>query len=223
MAKNETMVDDTTEETISRQEVTIERPNISTAVFTIRGTAPYVQHAFGAKAREAMKSTQEAGSQAKKGKKKEPKDFKKMWEDAGHRTADGWYGIPAPAFRAALISACRIVGFAMTRAKLSLFIEPDGFDAADGTPLVKVSKGKPEYAEHAVRLESGVMDIHARPLWKAGWEAVVRVRYDVGQFSAEDVANLMMRVGLQVGIGEGRPDSKKSAGCGWGTFEIVSR
>jgi hypothetical protein len=26
---------------------------------------------------------------------------------------------------------------------------------------------------------------------------------------------------LQVGIGAGRPDSKASAGCGFGTFEIV--
>jgi hypothetical protein len=30
----------------------------------------------------------------------------------------------------------------------------------------------------------------------------------------------MHRVGAQVGIGEGRPDSKNSTGMGWGTFEI---
>jgi hypothetical protein len=30
----------------------------------------------------------------------------------------------------------------------------------------------------------------------------------------------MARVGLQVGIGEGRPDSKNSAGMGWGLFTI---
>jgi hypothetical protein len=39
-------------------------------------------------------------------------------------------------------------------------------------------------------------------------------------FSLDDISNLLMRVGLQVGLGEGRPDSKKSAGMGWGTFEI---
>jgi len=27
-------------------------------------------------------------------------------------------------------------------------------------------------------------------------------------------------VGLQVGIGEGRPDSRDSAGLGWGTFKL---
>jgi hypothetical protein len=35
------------------------------------------------------------------------------------------------------------------------------------------------------------------------------------------VTNLMQRVGLQVGIGEGRPDSRESAGLGWGTFAIA--
>lgn len=39
-------------------------------------------------------------------------------------------------------------------------------------------------------------------------------------FSHNDIVNLMMRVGQQVGIGEGRPDSKNSAGMGWGLFDI---
>ena len=38
--------------------------------------------------------------------------------------------------------------------------------------------------------------------------------------SLEDVVNLMVRVGLQVGIGEGRPSSKKSNGIGWGLFDV---
>jgi hypothetical protein len=47
------------------------------------------------------------------------------------------------------------------------------------------------------------------------------VRFDADQFTAQDVINLISRVGLQVGICEGRPDSKSSAGCGWGTFRVV--
>jgi hypothetical protein len=39
--------------------------------------------------------------------------------------------------------------------------------------------------------------------------------------SDTDVVNLISRVGLQVGIGEGRPDSKQSAGLGYGLFEIL--
>jgi hypothetical protein len=54
------------------------------------------------------------------------------------------------------------------------------------------------------------------------WSANLRIRFDAGQFTYTDIANLLMRVGEQVGIGEGRHDSKKSGGMGWGTFRIVN-
>lgn len=202
--------------------VTIAPPNFQTGVFQIRGVAPYVQNKFSQKAREQMRAMQEAGSTARKGSKREAKNFRAAYEQAIHRSADGWAGIPAPAFRSALISACRTVGFQMTRSKLGLFIEPDGFDADDGTPLVRITKGEPEYHESVVRIQGNTTDIRPRPMWHPGWEATVRIRFDADMFTLADVANLLMRAGLQVGIGEGRPDSKGSAGMGWGLFEIVS-
>jgi hypothetical protein len=111
----------------------------------------------------------------------------------------------------------------MTRAKLSLFIEADGYDAGDQTPLVRITKGKPKYSEHFVRNETKVADIRPRPMWREGWEAQVRVRYDGDQLTTTDVLNLLARVGLQVGIGEGRPDSPRSCGMGWGLFEIINQ
>ena len=203
--------------------IVISAPKLQVAAFLIRGDAPYVQHAFSQKARGYIEQREKmlAGSTAKKGKKREPKDFQKDFELAQHRDrVDGWNGIPAPAFRCAAISACRVCGFQMTRAKLAIRVLADGF-SEDGTPLVRITKGEPVYHEGAVRNATGVMDIRARPMWLPGWEAVVRYEYDADQFTAQDVANLVMRSGLQVGIGEGRPDSKKSAGMGWGTFEIV--
>jgi len=59
-------------------------------------------------------------------------------------------------------------------------------------------------------------------LWKPGWRADVRVTFDADMFEPIDVANLLMRAGLQVGVGEGRNDSKKSCGMGWGSFRLVS-
>lgn len=202
--------------------VTITPPKMQVAQFRIRGTAPYVQNAFSQKARQMMREKQEAGSTANKSRKKEPKDFQAAYEGAMHVSREGWHGIPAPAFRNGMVSACRMVGFKMTHAKLSVFVEADGFDTTDGTPLVKITKGEPEYAEHMVRNETGVADIRPRPMWREGWEAEVRVKFDADQFTLTDIANLMMRVGVQVGIGEGRPDSKKSTGMGWGTFELVN-
>lgn len=67
----------------------------------------------------------------------------------------------------------------------------------------------------------GVADIRWRPMWEQ-WSAKVRVRWDANQFSAQDVVNLLSRAGMQVGIGEGRPDSKASNGMGWGMFEVLA-
>ena len=204
-------------------ELTIAPPNFQIAEFRIRGSAAYVQNKFSAKAKAAMKATQEAGQAGRKGKAREPKDFQRAYEGAMHKAQEGWYGIPAPAFRNAMISACRMTGYAMTRAKLSVFILADGQDADDATPLVKITKGKPEYSELPVRNDSGVCDIRPRPLWREGWEATVRVRFDADQFALEDVGNLIVRAGIQVGVGEGRPDSKKSNGVCWGTFDVLGK
>jgi hypothetical protein len=107
----------------------------------------------------------------------------------------------------------------MTLAKLSIFFEADGFDAVDGTPLIRII-GEPEVCEMPVRNATGVIDIRVRPMWRE-WSATLRIRYDLDQFSQTDVANLLQRVGMQVGIGEGRPDSKSSSGLGWGLFKIA--
>lgn len=207
---------------MAEREVTIQAPNFETIAFKIRGTTPYVQNKFSAKAREQMKATQEAGSTGRKGRKKEAKNFQEMYEQSIHRSYDGWYGIPAPAFRNAMISACRTVGFRMTLAKLSVFVEPDGFDTDDQTPLIRMVKGEPEYLESLVRLANGVADIHPRAMWRPGWEAELHIRYDADQFTAIDVTNLLVRVRLQVGVGEGRPDSKNSPGMGWGLFGVIN-
>jgi len=201
--------------------LTISAPKLIRMPFKIRGISPYVQNKFSQKVLEQMRAAQEAGSTAKKGKKKDPKDFQALYEGSMHISTEGWYGIPAPAFRNALVSACRLVGFKMTLGKMSVFTEADGFDRDDGTPLVKITKGKPHYHEYPVKNASGVADIRPRAMWEPGWEATVTVRFDGDQFTEEDVANLLMRVGLQVGIGEGRHDSRMGTGMGWGEFELI--
>ena len=199
--------------------IRITRPSLKEASIQIVGIAPYVQHAFSEKQRKQMEATQAAGQQAKGKKVREPKDFMAVYENAKHVSQQGWLGIPAPAFRNAMISACKLVGLVMTRAKLSVFIEADGIDRNDGTPLVKII-GEPRIHQATVRNETGVADIRWRPMWEA-WSANVKVTWDEDQFSATDVMNLMLRAGMQVGIGEGRPDSPNSNGLGWGRFEVV--
>lgn len=201
--------------------VEIKAPRLNVIELEIEGTAPYVQHRFSAKAIAQIIATQEAGTQAKSRKKRDPKDFGDVYQQAMHISKDGWHGIPAGAFRNAMISACRTVGYKMTHAKLAAFVLADGFDAVDGTPLVRIYGTPHRHTSHA-RNDNGSVDIRVRPMWD-NWSAVVRIRYDADMFSDSDVANLMMRVGMQVGIGEGRPDSKNSAGMGWGMFQLKSQ
>jgi hypothetical protein len=206
----------------SAEKLVISPPNIQEATARVRGTTPYVQHAFSQKAVDTMVHTQELGSQSRKGRKREPKNFTEVYEAAMHKSREGWHGIPASAFRNAMISACRTVGFKMTIAKLSVFVKADGFDARDGTPLVRITKGEPRRHLAPARNDNGSTDIRCRPMWVDGWEADVHLTWDADQFAAVDVMNLLARVGQQVGIGEGRPDSRKSAGLGWGLFEVVN-
>jgi hypothetical protein len=181
----------------------------------IIGLTPLVQHKFSEKARKEILDKQT--STAKK-TKKPPRDIEQEFKDAQHISEDGWNGIPASAFRSAMVSACRLVGFKMTLAKLTVFVIEDGQDS-DEYGLVKLIAGPPRMAKDPVRLESGVCSIAIRPRWKE-WAAIVTLKYDADQFTADDVVNLLDRAGQQVGIGEGRPDSKKSVGVGWGTFQV---
>ena len=198
--------------------VQITAPKFMTVSIPIYGTAPYVQLRFSQKAIQAMKEKMEAGPTAKSRKTRTARDFDDDFKQSQHRSEEGWCGIPASAFRNAIISACRLVGFKMTLAKLSVFVKADGMDAVDGVPLIKIN-GKPEYLEMTVRNATGVTDLRVRSKYWP-WSATVNITYDADQFTETDIHNLFTRVGQQVGIGEGRPDSKSSAGTGWGTFTL---
>ena len=71
----------------------------------------------------------------------------------------------------------------------------------------------------AVRNATGVIDLRARPRWDV-WSADLRLIFDEDVLSTADVTNLLMRAGMQVGIGEGRPNSRMSFGQGWGLFKL---
>lgn len=206
----------TTNETTS---FVVTAPNFEEAAFVIEGTAPYVQHKFSQKSKQQL---MEDMMRTKKRKKSElpPKDFDDDYEQATHFGEDGRPGIPAAAFRAAMVDACRLVpGVAMTEAKLCVFVTADTVDRDDGAPLVHIWGSREKLISH-VRIGQGTTTVTARPMWRK-WKATVRLSWDADQLSADSVLNLLSRVGQQVGIGEGRPFSKKSTGQGWGTFEVT--
>jgi hypothetical protein len=200
--------------------VQITAPNMSIVAIPLVSTAPYVSNRFGPRAHETMRTAQQGGSVTRKGTKREPKDFSVGYRDSLYTLPDGHNGLNAAAFRQAAISACRLVGFKMTYAKLCLFIEADGYDVHDGTPLVRLVGTHEEFIA-AVRNANGSADLRSRAMFRE-WSATVRVRFDADQFTYTDVVNLFMRIGMQVGVGAGRADSRESSGLGFGFFAIGS-
>jgi hypothetical protein len=107
----------------------------------------------------------------------------------------------------------------MTLAKLSLFVIADGWDKYEPQiPLVRIY-GESIKQEDRANVETGQPYVTIRAAYH-NWTAKIKIRWDTDQFSLEDVTNLLARVGMQVGLCEGRPDSKNSAGMGWGLFDL---
>jgi hypothetical protein len=201
--------------------VQINAPNFKSAAFKIIGTAPLVIHRFSVKTKLGLAAKQEEGSSAKNRKQREPKDSDETYRESKYVSSQGWEGFHVGAIRSAMISACKLVGFPMTKAKLCVFVQEDGRDALEPQiPLVRIY-GKSIKQQDMARVETGQPYIVYRAAYHE-WYSVLRIFWDDDQFKVGDVSNLLMRVGMQVGICEGRHDSKKSVGCGWGTFKIES-
>lgn len=204
---------------MERKGMVISAPKFKTAIFEIVGIAPLVIHRFSTKTKNELEQKQISGKPASSRKKREPKDSDETYNEARYISKEGWDGFHAGSIRSALISACRLVNFKMTLAKLSIFVIQDGWDAQEPQiPIIRII-GDPIKQEDIARVSTGDPYVTIRAAYRE-WSAKVKIRWDDDQFTIDDVYNLLVRVGMQVGIGEGRPDSKKSVGMGWGLFEI---
>lgn len=209
-------------EHIIRRSVVIKPVSFQWAQFKLMGLpdVPLVIHRFSHKTKLEMKIKAEVGKASSSKKQRDPKNSQATFNEARYRSRQGdWDGFHAGSIRNAAISACRLVGFKMTLAKLSIFVEKDGVDKEEPqVPLIRIH-ADPVRQEDMARVETGQPYVTIRPAY-FNWWSMVTIRYDSDQFTMEDICNLLMRVGQQVGIGEGRPDSPKSAGLCWGLFDI---
>lgn len=192
-------------------EIVIPRVDVGIIQVGITGTTPLIMHAWSEKARKMMLDKQMGVPVPKKQPKVPEDDF----NGARYISPDGWDGIPATAFKAAMVGACRLVdNLNMTLAKRLFFVEAD--HAASG--LVRIF-GEPRMREDMVRLETGVADIRFRPEYFP-WSAVVTVRFLDGVIKPEAVVNLMALAGIAEGVGEWRPSAPKSATGTFGMWKI---
>ena len=204
--------------------VGITRPAFVHLTVRVRSISKLVQQRFSEEARRQFESKQRGGDkpEAHARPRRKARDFEREGRAGTYRggSSNGWYGIPCNALRSGMIACCRLTSMKMVNARLAIFVEADGYDYADGTPLVRIATKAPKYLVSTVNGPNGRPDLRCRAHFEA-WEATVRIRYDSEQLTETDVVNLLMRCGLQNGIGNGRPNSKKSDGQGWGMFEVV--
>jgi hypothetical protein len=181
------------------------------------GDVPVVMNRFSDKARQMM-----ADKQQRKGAgPREAKDPVACFRGAMHlmpgAKADDEHpdvGFPAGAFRKAMISAANAKsnGVSKTVARGAVFVLGD-----DDSGLVRINYEVVRMREDAVKNESGVADLRYRPEFLR-WSATLRIQYDAGMISPEQVVNLVHRAGFSIGIGEGRPDKSGE----WGRWEVLT-
>src|SRR5947209_16727502 len=114
-----------------QEAITVSAPNIEALQIRLVGTAPLMMARFSQKAMLAMQNKMTGETKPGSRKARDKRDFEDDYEQAKHKMMlDGKevIGIPCSALRSALISACRLTGATMTRAKISLFVPAQGYD-----------------------------------------------------------------------------------------------
>ena len=125
-------------------------------------------------------------------------------EDAFEKAvADGAkFGFPVTAFKQAAISAAYRMGWVKDKMGLrgAFFIESDYGD------MIEIESDAPVMREDTVKVGMGVADLRYRGEFK-NWRATFRVKYNVnGQYSLENIINIINAGGFSCGVFESRPE-----------------
>lgn len=194
-------------------EVDIPRPQIEILVVGIVGISPYISHKWSEKAKKQIEDKQQKKAKSAR-EKRDPKAeyLASMYEIPGKKNT---YGIPARAFKLAMVEACRYgEGIKMNFAKGAFFVMGD---------LLTIKGSKPRMREDFVKVppRTGGADIRYRGEFTK-WSVELQIRFNGNQISPEQIMNLISLAGFHVGVGEWRPSSPLKPGNN-GMFEIASK
>ena len=197
---------------------TIEIKPIEIQKTTIRvvGDTPLIMHAWSEKAKreildKQMKKTKAAAKQAKS----PVEDFirsmywlegfpEEMSEDSFEEAIRNGsrFGFPVTAFKQAAISAAYRMGW--TKDKMSM--RGAFFIDGDENQMVEIFSDVPVIREDMVKVGLGTADIRFRGEFR-NWYAELTISYNKnGQYSLEQIINIINAGGYVCGIGEWRPE-----------------
>jgi hypothetical protein len=172
------------------------------------GTTPLIVHRFSEKAKRQMLDNMQGRKSPKVAKNPEAE-----YEAAFYRLADGGYGFPALAFKAATVGGARFYsGVTMTALKQFMFIHGEVGD--DGRALTRI-EGEPMMREDVVTVGRNGSDLRYRPQFST-WSATLTVRYVTSALTQGSVLSLIDAGGMGVGVGEWRPEKDGD----FGTYQV---
>lgn len=206
-----------------KQEIIEIKPiEMQTVRLTIVGDTPLIMHAWSEKAKKQMLDAQMGKAKGKQKEKKNPvEDFinSMYWltEKPTEYTEEAFFaaiqrgakfGFPVTALKQAAISASFRKGW--TKDKMSLrgvFFIDGGFDE-----MMEIVSDPPVMREDPVKVGMGTADLRYRGEFH-NWQSSFNIKYDInGQYSLENIVNMINAGGVVCGIGEWRPERDGQSG-----------
>lgn len=185
---------------------------------TIRvvGDTPLIMHAWSEKAKRMMLEAQMGIAKGKKKEVKNPADdfirsmywLTPMPEDGTMESFEeaiengARFGFPVTAFKQAAISAAYRMGWAKDKMSMrgAFYID------SDENGMIEIHSDTPEMREDMVKVGMGTADIRYRGEFK-NWYADLTISYNAnGQYSLENIVNIINAGGYVCGVGEWRPE-----------------
>lgn len=194
-----------------KADMAIELPTLKLGLMevTLIGDSPLIVHAWSHKAKLEMLAKQMKTARGAK----EAKDPKADYEASMYRLADGGYGFPSVAFKAAAVTAgTSVAGLTKIQARQAFHVVGEDVDvkgAFEGSVsrvnLARIEGAPPQLREDMTRVGMGVADLRYRAEFPA-WHTKVLVRYNMGVLSESQILNLLNTAGFACGVGEWRPE-----------------
>lgn len=189
---------------------------IKKVTIRIVGDTPLIMHAWSEKAKRMMLEAQMGVAKGKKKEAKNPVDdfirsmywLTPMPEDGTMESFEeaiakgARFGFPVTAFKQAAISAAYRMGWAKDKMSMrgAFFID------SDENGMIEIHSDTPEMREDMVKVGMGTADIRYRGEFK-NWYADLTISYNAnGQYSLENIVNIINAGGYVCGVGEWRPE-----------------
>ena len=189
---------------------------IKKVTIRIVGDTPLIMHAWSEKAKRMMLEAQMGVAKGKKKEATNPVDdfIRSMYwlttmpedgtmESFEEAIANGArFGFPVTAFKQAAISAAYRMGWAKDKMSMrgAFFID------SDENGMIEIHSDTPEMREDMVKVGMGTADIRYRGEFK-NWYADLTISYNAnGQYSLENIVNIINAGGYVCGVGEWRPE-----------------